>query len=664
MSTLAFHNNYHRSNHHTVPMSGFPDSGNDPIASEKYKFQGLFYNVFKDSDENTTGLSNSYNWWSTYVTVSSNYVDWGKYPTTYTTVKSNSANWQNNNDFYTTFNTYSANWNSMYQTYIENVVSWKEKFDGFEMFSDVAQINTRQKNFATEYQYFDKIENIVWDLSASQVAIFSFQSNVNIYDFVGGKKGGIYNLMIISDASCVPELTVTFNYEKFKFPQNGTNVFTNSGLYLRKFEFLCDGENLIGKCHTYEIVIEERLLYYSGQGITLYENGLRSNPIILEPNQIIDPALISGLTIQGGEPYNSSPSVTVDVNSKFNREFVFLFSAIGAMSAISPYGQLGSQDRIEIKDPDITAINALSTINTVVLPKCDIYDKVEITTKAYGYISKILVNDEETKNFVFNPNGYQNHEMGHILLNKPVYNTTRMQEVFVDFKTCAPVSTNYLSSGILLWLDAMDYSTVDFQNINFSNYITSLSSKLSGDSVYFTSSTSTSSYYNTFPKQSFNYSLSSTHYKDLVLSGNKDFLTFTLLTPANSSKNMEWLWANGDYGIFKIPQTYSLGIGTPSNYYIHEYGRVNRNEPICIATRYTKRYNVQETFINGGSIISQEQMYPVFDSSNNYTMIGGLNPLTGFSNYKLHEFIMYEGYKNNNQINEINQYLLDKWKFL
>lgn len=662
MSNLVFHNNFHRSNHHTVPMSGYPDSANDPIASEEYRFQGLFYNVFKDLNENVIGNSNSYNWWSTYITVSSNYVDWGKYPTTYTTVRSNSANWGNNKPFYTTYNTYSANWNSMYQTYTDNVKRWKEKFDGYQMYSNVSQINTRQKNFATTYDFYDKIDNITWDLSASQVAILAFQSNVNIEGFVGGKKGGIYNLMMISDASCVSEISAFFNYDKFKFPQNGTSVFVNSGIYLRKFEFICDGESLIGKYHTYEIVLEDRNLYYAGQGLLLYDDNIPLNPIVFNAGESLYPTLFSGLTIEGTEPYNSSSSVTIDVVSKYNNEFVFLFTSLSAMSAASPYGELGSQDRVDIVSPDITVIDALTGTTRIVLPKCDVYDQVNIITKAYGYISKILVNDEETKNIVFRPNGYQNHEIGHILLTKPIYNTTRIQEFYVKFATCAPVSTSYLSAGILLWLDAMDYSTVGFENSNNLNYITSISSKLSSDSVFFTSLTSVSSYYNTFPKQSFNYNLSSTHFKDLILSGDRDFLTFTMFTPVNSAMHTEWLWANGDYGIFKIPQSYSLGIGTPSNHYIYNYGKENKDKPICISTRYTKRYNVQETFINGGSIISQEQMYPIFDSTNNYTMIGGLNPLTGFSEYKLHEFVMYEGYKNNSQINEINEYLLDKWK--
>jgi hypothetical protein len=45
-------------------------------------------------------------------------------------------------------------------------------------------------------------------------------------------------------------------------------------------------------------------------------------------------------------------------------------------------------------------------------------------------------------------------------------------------------------------------------------------------------------------------------------------------------------------------------------------------------------------------------------------MIGGLNPLTGFSTFKLHEMILYRGFKPISLIDRIRDYLVDKWKFL
>ena len=45
-------------------------------------------------------------------------------------------------------------------------------------------------------------------------------------------------------------------------------------------------------------------------------------------------------------------------------------------------------------------------------------------------------------------------------------------------------------------------------------------------------------------------------------------------------------------------------------------------------------------------------------------MIGGLNPLTGYSNFKLHENVLYKGAKSIIQMNSLNSYLVDKWKFI
>jgi hypothetical protein len=48
MATFVYHNNQHRSNHHTVALSGYPESSKDSIASQSYPFQGIFYNKLYD----------------------------------------------------------------------------------------------------------------------------------------------------------------------------------------------------------------------------------------------------------------------------------------------------------------------------------------------------------------------------------------------------------------------------------------------------------------------------------------------------------------------------------------------------------------------------------------------------------------------------------------
>lgn len=670
MPTFVFHNNFHRSNHHTVSFSGFPESGADPIASERFPFQGLFYNNCLYSNDVFYGLSNSYNWWSSFITVTSNYIDWGLFPTTYTTVNSNSANWQYNRPLYTICNSFSSNWVSYNKTYDDYRSTWGNALDGYNLYTDEVQENTLQKTFSANFIKPNDVNNIIWDLSSSQVGMYITTNTSRFSGFTGLKKGGIYNLILVTDATCLPSLSVNFNPEKFKF-ENNTNSYSITGIHLRKFQFLSDGKYLHGKSFLYDVTPPDRNTYYAGAGILLFDNNAETNPITLESGEKILVSLGGGLTVIGNDPYSTSLTVKVD-GTEYNRDFIFAFTTLSAMSAMSPYGQLGSQDRIDVFNPNLTATNATVKSNSILLNKCDTYDSIKITTKAYGYISNLTINDVETKDFVMDINGYANHETGHVIFNQPSYDSIRTQSIFVEFGQPVPILTAPLSSGITLWLDAMDYSTVKFDSDGTRNYVTSLSSKIFGEKFNFTGTTTMSCFYDLTPKPSFDYNSDSTHYKQLLLSGNDiDFVTFTVFTPSNSSRKEEWIWANANYGIFKIPNTYSLGIGTSGNYYIYEYGSVNKDKPLCVSTRYSRIPKTQEVFINEGSVTSLIALTAVLGmdfgadpTAGFYTMVGGMNPLTGFSDFKLHEMLLYRGYKNNILIDRIRDYLIDKWKFL
>jgi hypothetical protein len=672
MATFVFHNIFHRSNHHTVHFSGFPESASDPIASEKFPFQGLFYNNCLYGNGIFYGLSNSYNWWSNFITVTSNYIDWGLFPTTYTTVNSNSANWQYNRPLYTICNSFSSNWVSYNKTYDDYRSTWGNALDGYNLYTDEVQENTLQKTFSANFIKPNDVNNIVWDLSSSQVGIYIATNTARFSGFSGLKKGGIYNLILVTDATCYSALSVNFNPDKFKL-ENNTNSYSVTGINIRKFQFVSDGKYLHGKSFLYDITPPDRNTYYAGAGILLYDNDIETNPITLGNADKIFASLGAGLTVVGSDPYSASLTINVD-GTDYNRDFIFAFTTLSAMSAMSPYGQLGSQDRIDVFNPNLTATNATVKSNSILLNKCDTYDSIKITTRAYGYISNLTINDVETKDFIMDVNGYANHETGHVIVNQPSYDSIRTQSIFVKFGEPVPL-TPTLSSGLLLWLDAMDYSTVKFDSDGTRNYVTSLSSKIFGERFNFTSTTTMSCFYDLTPKPSFDYNSDSTHYKQLILSGNDtSFVTFTVLTPSNSSRDQEWIWANANYGIFKIPNTYSLGIGTSANYYTYDYGAVNKNKPVCISTRYEKVYespDVQEVFINEGESTSMINLTAILGLNSGpnptagfYTMIGGLNPLTGFSDFKLHEMLLYRGRKNNSSIDRIRDYLLDKWKFL
>ena len=654
MPTFTYHINNHRSNHHTIGLQYLPESSVDPIASDIFPFQGIFYNNFGKS----VGKSNSYNWWSSYETTKENYIEWNKFRTVYTVLNANSAQWENIESGYTTYNSLSDNWNSAYTTFYENRNYWYYKLDGYQKYANISQEDTKQKFFSTDYVYLDESNDFVWDLSTNQVAFYVIDNDLLFSDFIGAKKGGLYDLLLISDSSCDTSLNIDFNPNKFKF-ENGINNFSYPDVHAIKFKFLYDGSYLIClKSSIYSITPPEKNTYYAGAGIVLYNNFIEVNPITLDSGETIYNNFGESLIINGIEPYIPTNSIKIE-GKTYNRNFIFTFTATNALCAESPYGQLGSEDRILFVNPDITVIDSLSSGNSLEIDKCGSYQNLEIITKAYGYISKLLINDEEIKDFIFNESGYINHEMGHSISEAPKYDSPRTKEIFANFEYSAPILHR---ENLTLWLDAMDFSSVNFTLNNGNKNIINLSSKVPNSNINFTSTVGSNIIYDTSPKQSFIYNSSSTHFTNAIIPNGIDFVTFTLLTPLDYSNSIEWLWSNGGYGIFKISGEYSLGIGTIAEYYKYTYGVENKDNPICITTRYLKDYNVQDIFINNNS--SSKLMPISYTPTNLYTSIGGINnPLTNLSKYKLHELIFYSGYKNDNEIAEISNYIIDKWKF-
>jgi hypothetical protein len=152
-----------------------------------------------------------------------------------------------------------------------------------------------------------------------------------------------------------------------------------------------------------------------------------------------------------------------------------------------------------------------------------------------------------------------------------------------------------------------------------------------------------------------------------MLSGNLNFSTHTVFTPFSSSDTVEWIWANANYGIFKIPNKYSIGIGTLDSYNEYEYGELNRTRPICVSTRYLSGngFNLPSQLIivnDSSGITDYKSVTAQFDNA--YTIIGGKDQFSGFSKFWLHEFLLYRGGRSLTNLERIHDYLLDKWKFL
>lgn len=641
MSTFIFHNKYHRNAHHTVPTSGYPDSASDPIASEKDPFMGIFHNNL------TGGLSsNSFDWSSMYTLVSSNSAVWDRYLSLFTTVSENSGFWENNASLYTSYNSISSNLDSAYTTVSVNSATWNKVYLETALYTNESQEDTRQKTFAILEIEPNDINDIVLDLSGGQVSYYTISDTSNISGFDGSKKGGKYHFYVITNGTCNSAIKINFNPDYFKF--NSTNSFEITGSWLRKFEFVSDGNILHGKTTLFDAnLIDDRDTYFQGNGIIL-----NPNPAFITDGDALNP--LDGISINGVYPYTAGIGIIIN-NTIYSSNFSFVFNTTNTQSAVAPYGDLGSEDRINLFNPVLTAINARVLDNVVSLKRCDYYGGIDVVTRAYGYISEMILDNSEIKNFDLRVEGYQNHETGH-RLTSDLFPITASHTLFVRFGNPIPLT---LSAGMSLWLDAMDYSSVEFDPNN--NFITGLSSKLT-NTLVFSSLSSSEIFYNILGKQSFNYNLSSTHYRELLLSGDGDFVTLSVFTPVASSSDIQWLWNNGGYGVFKIPNSYSVGIGNLSSFYTYFYGAENVNRAISVGTLYLSSNNTQSIWLNGP--LTNIGLPITANFTTGYTMIGGLDPLTGFSNFKLHENILYSGAKSITDMNSLNFYLTDKWKFL
>jgi hypothetical protein len=556
------------------------------------------------------------------------------------------------------------NWFISPPNVLTSFVNWADMVYGLNRFL----IINNNTSSAVNYVSIESANSILWSLSSAQVGIEFTTNNINFSGFDGAKKGGIYNLLLIADANCLGELSAKFNPDYFKFPLN-KNDYKFNAIQIRKFQFLYDGQFLNNTgTFLYDIDIPTRDLYYAGSGILLFENTIQVNPISLDFGESFSSHEGLSLTIDGSEPYDSSATVSIQ-KLNYNKDFTFTFLTSGALSATPPFGKIGSKDKIDIVYPDtsvLTVTDDITASRSISLNRCDPYQSVQIITRSYGYIKELIINDVYIKDLIFRPEGYINNEIGHTITSDQPYYDAKVQSIFVKFGVSAPTLPT-LSSGISLWLDAMDFSTVKFQNINGFNFVTELSSKISGADIYFTSNPTTSSFYDIIQEKSISYNLSSTHTRNLMLSGNLDFATHTVFTPHDPSDNTEWIWANANYGVFKLPLKYSVGVGTLDDYYEYEYGIENKNKPICISTRCLSgnilRPSSQGTILNDTIGVSNV-MSITAQFHDSITMIGGKDEISGFSRCELHEMLLYKGFKTFVQVEQVHDYLLDKWKIV
>ena len=245
------HNKFHRSSHHTLSSTLTQDQGVDPIASASEPFNGIFYNNLTDQDRSYSIATNSYEWYSTYVTVSTLSANWDSIKTTYSTVNAFSADWNSGYSAYLSINPLSANFQAVYTDVNANSANWG---DPNLLYTNRVQENTKSKTFAGYTLSINPANTVNWNLDIAQVAYLVLDKDVTILnpDLGTQKRGGIYTLYIIQENG--GNWTANFS-DSYKFPI-GVNIATDmqktlSGVTI--LNFLSNGTLMLGDLYKTQI---------------------------------------------------------------------------------------------------------------------------------------------------------------------------------------------------------------------------------------------------------------------------------------------------------------------------------------------------------------------------------------------------------------------------
>lgn len=197
--TYTFHSKLHRASHHTISGTALPDAGLDPIASQTQPFIGVFFNTIPDSLGFLTINTNSYQWWTTYASVSTLSGIWAPSLSLYNTVNTLSTNWNLGYVGYSNYSQISSLYVSVYTTVSTFSADWNAPFI---MFTNLAQEYTAAKTFSgTDLKINSGTDTVIWDVSSNQVTFITLSSNLNFANPLNHKKGGNYTLNVIQSGA-------------------------------------------------------------------------------------------------------------------------------------------------------------------------------------------------------------------------------------------------------------------------------------------------------------------------------------------------------------------------------------------------------------------------------------------------------------------------------
>lgn len=260
--SYTFHNKFHRANHHTFKADDQIDAGLDPIASQEFPFNGIFYNLVTDAKKTFTIPTDSFQWWSAYTTVGSYSGSWMLTRSLYTTVSSLSNNWNKGYEGYLLLRSNSGNWNAAYTTVSTFSASWGSPY---LMFTNKPQVYTHSKTFSGqnlqlattlnlqtgEETAIPGLSTFKWDLNTQQIAFITLDKNIYLFnpDTESMVEGGLYTLVVTQQNNSVvgAGYDILFDTQyRFNSLQQFNNIVNKSLSGITVINFICVNGLMLG----------------------------------------------------------------------------------------------------------------------------------------------------------------------------------------------------------------------------------------------------------------------------------------------------------------------------------------------------------------------------------------------------------------------------------
>ena len=306
MANNIYHNKWHRFNHHTVALSGYPDSAIDPIASLDFPFRGIFYTLIPyitAGDEILYFIpSNSYFWWNTYNYTVTYSGDWENWQSVKETLCSDIRDYNEGQGGFLWWTANSGLLETAYRSGFSlsaefvwplstegrfppvSGYGWHVALSSVTMRLNKQDVNIRQK-VAQPVQLAETNQKTVnWNVSAAQTAYFTLTGNYTLTadKVFSAQRGGKYVMWVSLDYCPEPFMNVHFNpatysirVKKLSDPDYSSenNVIQLSANNITRIDFVYDGEKMLGRATHYKTFLPTTDdIYYGGVANTLNPN--------------------------------------------------------------------------------------------------------------------------------------------------------------------------------------------------------------------------------------------------------------------------------------------------------------------------------------------------------------------------------------------------------